>query len=42
VQLCNPAAPDSGCPHADPCSTSNIQDWGLPQSFGTCGGRGVP
>lgn len=42
VQLCDPSAPDPGCPAAQPCSTSNIQDWKLPQSFGTCGGLGVP
>ncbi len=42
VQLCNPAAPDPGCPSNEPCSSSNIQDWKLPQSFGTCGGLGVP
>jgi hypothetical protein len=41
VQLCDPGA-DAGCPLGLPCSTSNIGDWNLPPTFGTCGGRGVP
>ena len=42
VQLCDPSAGDAGCPTAEPCSTNNIADWGLPSGFGTCGGVGVP
>ncbi len=42
VQLCDPASADAGCPATEPCSSSNIADWKLPQSFGTCGGVTVP
>lgn len=42
AQLCDPAAPaaSNGCPQNAPCSTNNIGDWGLPNTFGTCGGQG--
>ncbi|HSQ68258.1 MAG TPA: hypothetical protein VLM85_33845 [Polyangiaceae bacterium] len=42
VQLCDPSSGSAGCPATEPCSTNNIADWRLPQSFGTCGGVGVP
>jgi hypothetical protein len=40
-QLCDPALADggSGCPANERCSTESIRDWGLPRTFGTCGGR---
>lgn len=39
VQLCDPNAPDAGCPPGVPCGSSNIHDWGLPSgsTYGTCG-----
>jgi hypothetical protein len=42
AQLCDPSAPpaQSGCPASAPCSNSNIGDWDLPSTFGTCGGLG--
>lgn len=40
AQLCDPTAPQVGCAANAPCSSANIADWGLPQGFGTCGGRG--
>lgn len=41
AQLCDPSAGDGGgCPAADPCSNKSINDWGLPKTFGTCGGKG--
>lgn len=41
AQLCDPAKADAGgCPTNAPCSNDNIGDWGLPNTFGTCGGRG--
>lgn len=41
AQLCDPAAMPSGCAgDAGACSNANIGDWGLPGSFGTCGGKG--
>ena len=42
VPLCNPASADSGCAPTSPCSSTNITDWKLPLTFGTCGGQGVP
>ena len=42
VQFCDPSAADAGCPANAPCSTSNISDWNLPPTFGTCGGVMVP
>ena len=39
-QLCEVAAPDSGCPPTLPCSQTNIRDWGLPSGYATCGGHG--
>ena len=40
AQLCDPDAGDSGCPiEAGPCSTATNSDWGLPNGYGTCGGR---
>jgi hypothetical protein len=44
AQLCDKSAPDggSGCPQQEPCSSRNIGDWGLPNGFATCGGRGGP
>ena len=43
VQLCDPSTQAaSGCPVNAPCSGSNINDWKLPGTFGTCGGVGVP
>ena len=42
AQLCNPAAGTSGCAgDAGACSSTNIGDWGLPATFGTCGGIGM-
>lgn len=42
AQLCDPASSPaaSGCGDAGACSNANIGDWGLPASFGTCGGKG--
>lgn len=41
AQLCDPAATPTGCAgDAGVCSNANIGDWGLPGSFGTCGGKG--
>jgi hypothetical protein len=37
--LCDPKS-DAGCPPMQPCSTNNIGDWNLPNTFGTCGGKG--
>ena len=36
AQLCDPAG-DPGC---GDCSTQASTDWGLPMSYGTCGGKG--
>ena len=41
AQLCDPAAGSSGCGDAGACSSMNIRDWGLPRTFGTCGGVGM-
>lgn len=38
--LCDPAAPSVGCPAGAPCSASSIDEWSLPNGFGTCGGKG--
>jgi hypothetical protein len=40
AQLCDPTVTpgQSGCPSTAPCSNSNIGDWDLPSTFGTCGG----
>jgi hypothetical protein len=38
AQLCDPSATSSGCGDAGACSNQNIGDWGLPGTFGTCGG----
>jgi hypothetical protein len=39
AQLCDPAASPTGCAaDAGRCSNKNIGDWGLANSFGTCGG----
>lgn len=40
AQLCDPNAPNSGCPSNATCSTANIGDWGLPKGYATCGGVG--
>lgn len=40
AQLCDPAAATTGCAPAEPCSSRKIDDWGLPPTFGTCGGKG--
>lgn len=40
AQLCDPASATPGCPAAEPCSSKDIGDWGLPPTFGTCGGKG--
>jgi hypothetical protein len=42
AQLCDPSASaaTTGCAAAQPCSSKNIGDWGLPPTFGTCGGKG--
>ena len=42
AQLCDPGVSSaaSGCGDAGACSSSNIGDWGLPRTFGTCGGVG--
>ncbi len=40
AQLCDPSAAVTGCAAAQPCSSRNIDEWGLPASFGTCGGKG--
>jgi len=38
-QLCDPNAPDGGgCPQSDPCSNDGVGDFGLPKTFGICGG----
>lgn len=38
--LCDPATPSVGCPVGAPCSSDKIDDWDLPNGFGTCGGQG--
>jgi hypothetical protein len=40
AQLCDPAS-DAGCTYGDAgaCSGANIGTWGLPNGFGTCGGK---
>ena len=40
AQLCDPSAATTGCAAAQPCSSMNISDWGLPSTFATCGGKG--
>lgn len=41
AQLCDPSAVDSGCsPDAGACSSANVTDWGLPNTYATCGGVG--
>ena len=40
AQLCDPAAPATGCAASAPCSSKNIGDWNLPNGYATCGGRG--
>ena len=40
AQLCDPNALPTGCPQNATCSNANITDWGLPGTFGTCGGKG--
>ena len=40
AQLCDPAAATTGCTATAPCSHDNIGDWGLPNTFATCGGVG--
>lgn len=40
AQLCDPKAATTGCPQQDPCSNNNIGDWGLPNTYATCGGMG--
>jgi hypothetical protein len=38
--LCNPLAGANECPSsAGPCENNNINAWGLPDSYGTCGGE---
>lgn len=36
AQLCDPKASASGCPMGTSCSNSNIGDFKLPETFGTC------
>lgn len=40
AQLCDPKAASTGCPQQDPCDNDNIDDWGLPRTYATCGGQG--
>lgn len=40
AQLCDLNAAPTGCPAAKACSSTRIGDWGLPQTFATCGGLG--
>src|SRR5262249_12138151 len=40
AQLCDPNATTTGCEAGVNCSNNNIGDWGLPQNYATCGGRG--
>lgn len=41
AQLCNSAAPNTGCPESAACSNDNIGEWGdLPDGYATCGGKG--
>jgi hypothetical protein len=42
AQLCDPKAVPTGCggDAGNACSNQNIGDWALPQTFGTCGGKG--
>jgi hypothetical protein len=49
VQMCSVTASDAGCEVPDggdaglaTCSTDNIQTWGLPNGFATCGGVAAP
>jgi hypothetical protein len=37
-QLCDPSAATSGCAASAPCSSANVTSWGVPSTFGTCGG----
>ena len=40
ARLCDLKAGDAGCTPAEPCSNSNIDDWGkLPETYATCGGK---
>lgn len=38
-QMCDPNAGITSC-LATTCSSSNINQWGLPDQYGTCGGKG--
>ena len=35
AQLCDPSAATTGCAAAQPCSSKNVDEWGLPPTFGT-------
>lgn len=40
AQLCDPNAATTGCAAQIPCSSKNVTDWGLPNTYATCGGKG--
>ncbi len=40
AQLCDPNAVPTGCSQQNACSSKNIGDWGLPNTYATCGGKG--
>jgi hypothetical protein len=40
AQLCDKNATVTGCAAADMCSSRNINDWNLPATYATCGGKG--
>jgi hypothetical protein len=39
LQLCDPSATSTGCPTNRRCSSRDVKDLGLPESFATCGGN---
>lgn len=42
AQLCEPNATAPGCSNVSgSCSSANVESWGLPSSYGTCGGVGA-
>ncbi|GAC1525184.1 MAG: hypothetical protein NVS3B10_24220 [Polyangiales bacterium] len=40
AQLCDPAATPTGCAPGVSCSANNVTDWGIPNTYATCGGVG--
>jgi hypothetical protein len=40
AQLCDKGATPTGCATSVSCSSKNIGDWSLPDTYATCGGKG--